>query len=76
MQGLKGGYGSVALTAAGSFVVERCYNWAVSVGKCGEQPDLGDEVGEVGKARIGFKRSDTRHLTSEVEKDFFHPLAK
>ena len=30
MQGLKGSYGKVATTAAGSFVVERCYNWAVS----------------------------------------------
>lgn len=36
MQGLKGSYGKVAKTAAGSFVVERCYNWAVSQPVWGE----------------------------------------
>lgn len=29
MGNLKGSYGKVAMTAAGSFVVERCYNWGV-----------------------------------------------
>lgn len=32
MGNLKGSYGKVAMTAAGSFVVERCYNWGVRHG--------------------------------------------